>query len=101
MGAYSTNSMHESTVISGCLVHSILFFISNNCIQVKGKCQLQQVAKFCNEQVEQWKATIDLLCLNREEGHAEEGKIIRFIHGKSIVVFHCFSLLVADFCNLL
>ena len=29
------------------------------------------------------------LCLNREEGHAEAGKIIRFIHSKSIVVFHC------------
>ena len=36
-----------------------------------------------------------LLCLNREVGHAEAGKIIRFIRGKSIVVFHCFSLLVA------
>ena len=27
------------------------------------------------------------LCLNREVGHAEAGKIIRFICGKSIVVF--------------
>ena len=35
------------------------------------------------------------LCLNREVGHAEAGKIIIFICGKSIVVFHCFSLLVA------
>ena len=36
---------------------------------------------------------------NQEEGHAGAGKIIRFICGKSIVVFHCSSF--ADFCNLL
>ena len=36
-----------------------------------------------------WKTTIDLLCLNREVGPAQAGKIIRFIRGKSIVVFHC------------
>ena len=36
-------------------------------------------------------ATIDLLGLNQEEGHAGAGKIIRFICGKSIVVFHCSS----------
>ena len=43
------------------------------------------------------KTTIDLLCLNREAGHAEAGKIIRFdIHsGKSIVVFHCSADFVA------
>ena len=29
----------------------------------------------------------------QEEGHAEVGKIIRFICGKSIVVFHCQELL--------
>ena len=55
----------------------------------------------CNKQAEQWKTTIDLLCLNREEGHAEAGKIIRFIHGKSIVVFHCSACMLQDFCNLL
>ena len=51
---------------------------------------------------EQWKTTIDLLCSNREEGHAEAGKIIRFIHGKSIVVFHCSAcvLTFAIYCNL-
>ena len=47
------------------------------------------------KQAEQLKTTIDLLCLNREIGHAKAGKIIIFICGKSIVVFHCFSLLVA------
>ena len=31
------------------------------------------------------------ICLNQEEGHAEAGKIIRFIDGISIVVFHCFT----------
>ena len=30
-----------------------------------------RLQKFCNKQAEQWKTTIDLLCLNREEGHAE------------------------------
>ena len=45
--------------------------------------------------------TIDLLCLNREVGQAEVGKIIRFIRGKSIVVFHCSAGLLQDFCNLL
>ena len=54
-----------------------------------------RLQKSCNKQAEQWKTTIDLLCLNREVGHAEAGKIIIFICGKSIVVFHCFSLLVA------
>ena len=38
----------------------------------------------------------NLLCLNREEGHAEAGKITRFIHGKSTVVFQgLFCLCVA------
>ena len=55
----------------------------------------------CNKQAEQWKTTIDLLCLNREEGHAGVGKIIRFICGKSIVVFHCSVCMLQDFCNLL
>ena len=46
------------------------------------------------------------LCLNREVGHAEvghaeAGKIIIFICGKSIVVFHCSASLLQDFCNLL
>ena len=41
------------------------------------------------------------LCLNREVGHAEAGKIIVFICGKSIVVFHCSACMSQDFCNLL
>ena len=57
--------------------------------------------KSCNKQAEHWKTTNDLLCLNREEGPAEARKIIRFIHGKSIVVFHCFACVLQDFCNLL
>ena len=43
-----------------------------------------RLQKSCNKQAEQWKTTIDLLCLNQEEGHAEAGKIIRFICGKSM-----------------
>ena len=43
--------------------------------------------KSCNKQTEQWKTTIDLLCLNGKEGHAEVGKIIRFICSKSFMVF--------------
>ena len=57
--------------------------------------------KSCNKQAEQWKTTIDLLCLNREEGHAEAGKIIRFIRGKSVLVFHCSTFVLQDYCNLL
>ena len=45
------------------------------------------------KQAEKWKTTIVLE--QRGIGHAEAGKIIIFICGKSIVVFHCFSLLVA------
>ena len=55
----------------------------------------------CNKRAEQWKTTIDVLCLNQEEGHAEAVKIMRFIHGKSIVVFHCPLGMLQDFCNLL
>ena len=50
----------------------------------------------CNKQAELWKTTIDLLCLNQEEGHAEAGKIIRCICSKSIVVFHCSACLLQD-----
>ena len=60
-----------------------------------GVSMYSRLQKSCNKQAEQWKTTIDLLCLNREIGHAEAGKIIIFICGKSIVVFHCFSLFVA------
>ena len=60
-----------------------------------------QLADYTSLQAEQWKTTIDLLCLNRDEGQAEAGKIIRFISGKSIVVFHCSACLLHDFCNLL
>ena len=42
--------------------------------------------KSFNKQAKQWKTTIDSLCLNREEGHANAEKIFRFICGKSIVV---------------
>ena len=44
--------------------------------------QYSRLQKSCNMQAEKWKTTIDLLCLNREVGHAEAGKIIRFICGK-------------------
>ena len=57
-------------------------------------------ADYKSLQAEQWKTTIDLLCLNRE-GHAEAGKIIRFICGKSIAVFYGSACLLQDFCNLL
>ena len=60
-----------------------------------------RLQKSCNKQAEQWKTTIDLLCLNQDEGHTEAGKIIKFIHGKSIVVFHCSAFLLQDFRNLL
>ena len=60
-----------------------------------------RLQKSCNKQAEQWKTTIDFLCLNQEGGLAEAGKIIRFINGKSIVVFHCSACLLQDFCNLL
>ena len=60
-----------------------------------------RLQKSCNKQAEQWKTTIDLLCLNREVGHAEAGKITIFICGKSIMVFHCSACLLQDFCNLL
>ena len=33
--------------------------------------QYSRLHKSCNKQAERWKTTIDLLCLNREEGHAE------------------------------
>ena len=44
-----------------------------------------------------WKTTI--VCLNREEGHTEAGKIIRFIRSKSIVVFHCSACLAVNTGN--
>ena len=50
--------------------------------------------KSCNKQAEQWKTTIDLLQRGR---YAEAGKIIRFICGKSIVVFHCSAWVLQDF----
>ena len=56
---------------------------------------VRRLQKSCNKQAEQWKTTIDLLCLNREVGLPEAGKIIRFIRGKSIVVFHCSAGFVA------
>ena len=37
----------------------------------------------------------------KRKGSAEAGKIIRFICGKSIVVFHSSACLLQDFCNLL
>ena len=57
-----------------------------------------RLQKSCNKQGEQWKTTIDFnTVLNQEKGHAEAGKIIRFICGKSIVVFHCSAYLLQDF----
>ena len=71
-------------------------------LQFTLKICYSRLQKSCNKQVNSGKPQ---LCLNREVGHAAAGKIIIFICGKSIVVFHCFSLLVArllqDFCNLL
>ena len=49
--------------------------------------------KSCNKQAEQWQTTIYLFC----EGHAEAGKVIRFIRGKSIVVCHCSACVLQDF----
>ena len=40
-----------------------------------------RLQKPCNKQAETVESSIDLLCLNQEEGHAET---IRFICGKSI-----------------
>ena len=40
----------------------------------------------CKSLAEQWKTTMDLLCLNREEENAEMG--IGFMRDKLIVVFH-------------
>ena len=57
-----------------------------------------RLQKSCNKQAEECKTIIGF---TEEEGHAEAGKIIRFICGKSIVVFHCSACLLQDFCNLL
>ena len=43
--------------------------------------------KSCYKQAEQWKTTIDFLCL-------PSGKDNQFICGKSIVVFHCLACLL-------
>ena len=42
-----------------------------------------------------------IYCVSTEVGHAEAGIIIRFISGKSIVVFHCTACVLQDFSNLL
>ena len=54
------------------------------------------------------RAVIDYTCTADCKGLAPRrkdmlrgGKIIRFICGKSIVVFHCSAYLLQDFCNLL
>ena len=66
-----------------------------------GNIIYSRLQKSCNKQAEQWKSTIDLLCLNRVEGYAGVGKIIRFVHGKSVMIFHCSTCVLQDFCNLL
>ena len=52
---------------------------------------VQQIAKVLQQVAEQWKTTIG------EEGHTEAVKIMRFICGKSIVVFHCPLGMLQDF----
>ena len=47
-----------------------------NCFNLLYIHLYSRLQKSCNKQAEQWKTTTDLLCLNREEGHAEAGKII-------------------------
>ena len=89
--ARSDNPLHWQILTAvakycGCLYNSTSDSIS---------MQNSRLQKSCNKQAEQWKTTIDLLCLNREVGLAEAGKIIRFIRGKSIVVFHCSAGFVA------
>ena len=65
-------------------MHDCLFCA--NLVTICGRLIKITDCKSFNKQAEQWKTTIDSLCLNREEGHADAGKIIRFICGKSIVV---------------
>ena len=57
-----------------------------------------RLQKSCNKQTEPRKTTI---VLEQRGRHTEVGKIIRFICGKSIVVFHCSAGLLQDFHNLL
>ena len=63
-----------------------------------GKLGKEQYSRL--QKSEQWKTTLDLLCLNREGRHAEERKIIRFICGKSIMV-STVLLACCKTCNLL
>ena len=58
-----------------------------DCVNTAGG--YSRLQKSCNKQAEQWKTAI------REVGLAEAGKIIRFIRGKSIVVFHSSAGFVA------
>jgi len=53
---------------------------------------IQQIASLATNKLNSGKPQ---LCLNREVGLAEAEKIIRFIRGKSIVVFHCSAGFVA------
>jgi len=59
---------------------------------------VQQIAKVL--QHASWKVE-NHNCAWTEVGHAEARKIIRFICGKWIVVFHCSACMLQDFCNLL
>ena len=48
-----------------------------------------RLQKFCNKHGWQWKTTINLLCLNQEEGHAEVGRFICDLY--------CSACLLQDF----
>ena len=62
---------------------------------------LPQIAEVLHQTLaEQWKTTIDLLCMNQQGGNVEAGKIIRFIGDKPIVAFHSSACLLQDLYNL-
>ena len=68
------------------------------------KCHVMHyyyVQQIATSKLNSGKPRLMVLCLNQEEGHAEAVKIMRFIHRKSIVVFHCPLGMLQDFCNLL
>ena len=70
-------------------------------LKLQMELRYSRLQKSCNKQAEQWKTTIDLLCLIQEEGHAEVGKIIRFICVVNQLWFPLFRCVLQDFCNLL
>ena len=48
-----------------------------NLVTICGRLVKITGCKSFNKQAEQWKTTIDSLCLNKEEGYAEAGKDIQ------------------------